>query len=408
MLNFIWFLLSRYYAVQRFCTFPNYPLFVILDTSFRRESARTLIATLVVLLTVFMTFSSLRMLRSASAGAIDPQDVAFFIGLSTIGYSAQLLTIALLIAVLVVLSRWYRESEMAVWLSSGVGLPHMIGPVLRFSWPVLLIIAALTLVVWPWHNQQLQALRDRFEQRNDLARASPGQFKESSGGRRVFFFEGEPAAGQGRQVFVRIIDGRSETVTLAARGAIVRENDKNQLQLSAGRRYEFLAADTANNKPAEARVASFERYVIDVKEELALPQMTTPARATHTLELLRSSDLRLQGELFWRLSLPLSAIVLCLLAVPLAAVQPRAGRGWHVLFAMLVFFTYYQLSNLGQAWVAQGRFGWLQLLFVLHGVAFAWLLFMIWRKSSGWTLTNSLSRLGAARRIAALRAASGS
>ena len=376
---------------------------MILDSSFRRETARTLIATLVVLLTVFVTFSSLRMLRSASQGQIDPQDVAYFIGLSTIGYSAQLLTIALLVAVLVVLSRWYRESEMAVWLSSGVGLMQMIGPVLRFSWPVLVIIAALTLAVWPWHNQQLQALRDRFEQRNDLARAAPGQFKESSGGRRVFFFEGEPAAGQGRQVFVRIVDGRSETVTLAARGAIVREDNKNQLQLSAGRRYEFLAADAAANAPAETRVASFEKYLIDVKEDLALPQLTTPARATHTLALMQTNDLRMRGELFWRISLPLSAVVLCLLAVPLAAVQPRAGRGWHVLFAMLVFFTYYQLSNLGQAWVAQGRFGVLQLLIGLHGAAFAWLGFMIWRKSSGWTLTNSLSRLGATRRLAALQ-----
>jgi lipopolysaccharide export system permease protein len=118
--------------------------------------------------------------------------------------------------------------------------------------------------------------------------------------------------------------------------------------------------------------------------------------------LIATDDKRLRGELFWRLSLPLSALVLCMLAVPLGAVHPRAGRGWHILFAMLVFFTYYQLSSLGQTWVAQGRFGVLQLLLILHGAAFAWFAFMLWRKSSGWTLTNTVARLGAKRRRTAV------
>jgi lipopolysaccharide export system permease protein len=371
---------------------------VILDSSFRRETARTLVATLVVLLTVFVTFSSLRVLRSAGQGQIDPQDVAFFIGLSAIGYSAQLLTIALLIAILVVLSRWFRESEMAVWLSSGVGLPQLILPVLRFSWPVLFIIAGLTIVVWPWHNQQLQALRERFEKRNDLARAAPGQFKESSSGRRVFYFTADEQTGQAKQVFVRITDGRSESVTLASAATISQINGKNVLELQTGKRYEFVGEDKANAKPAELRIADFERYVIEVKDNSNLQDLAQSSRTRNSLALLSSQVPQDRGELFWRLSLPICALVLALLAVPLAAVHPRAGRGWHVLFAMLVFFTYYQLANLGQLWVQQGRFSLVGLLVLMHGLAALWLAFMFWRKTSGWTLTNMIARMGEKRR----------
>jgi lipopolysaccharide export LptBFGC system permease protein LptF len=122
---------------------------VILDTSFRREAARTLIATIVVVLTVVMTWLLFRILRQSGQGQIDPKDMAAFIGLSTLGYLPLVLTVALFVTLILVLIRWYRDSEMAIWFTSGMGIVRLIKPVLQFSWPVLLAVAALTLLVWP-------------------------------------------------------------------------------------------------------------------------------------------------------------------------------------------------------------------------------------------------------------------
>ena len=83
----------------------------------------------------------------------------------------------------------YRDSEMAIWFASGVGLTRFVRPVLRMSWPVLLVVALLALFVWPWGNQQSVELRERYEQRSDLSRVAPGQFQTSRDGQRVFFIE---------------------------------------------------------------------------------------------------------------------------------------------------------------------------------------------------------------------------
>ena len=75
----------------------------------------------------------------------------------------------------------YRDSEMVIWFSSGPrpGVAF-VRPLFRFAWPVLLVIALLAVVVWPWANQQTQDMRDRYEQRGDLERVAPGQFQESA------------------------------------------------------------------------------------------------------------------------------------------------------------------------------------------------------------------------------------
>jgi lipopolysaccharide export system permease protein len=369
---------------------------VILDTSFRREAARSLIATLVVVLTVVMTWLLFRILRQSGQGQIDPKDVASFIGLSTLGYLPLVLTVALFITLILVLIRWYRDSEMAIWFSSGMGIMRLVKPVLQFAWPVLLAIAALTLLVWPWSNAQMQTLRDQFERRNDLARAEPGQFRESSDGQRVFFFEGVSDSDAARRVFVRLIQGDTETVTLASEGRILRTADGTFLDLSEGRRYEFYAPGSA--KAGESRLAEFKQYLIKVKDNAAvLPALQVKSRPTQSLLSTVGQPPSAKGELFWRLSVPISAFLLCLLAVPLAAVQQRSGKGLHVVFAFLVCLVYFNFNNLGQGWVTQQRVGWWQLLIGLHLMAFMLFALLAWRRSTGWTLRNTLTRLATQR-----------
>lgn len=390
---------------------------MILDNSFRREAARTFGATLVALLTVVLTWVLFRVLSQSGRGQIDPQDVAMFIGLTLLGYLGPLMTITLFLTVLVVLTRWYRESEMAVWQSSGVGVFGLLRPVWRFSWPFLIAIAGLTLLVWPWANQQQEKLKEIYEKRSDVARAAPGQFKESADGNRVFFFEGQasvknlvgsvqddkpspvndPAQAASR-VFVRTTEANGvESVTLAASGGVKRLNEEKLegifIELLQGRRYEFTSLPKV-----QTRVAEFSRYLVKIKNDDNGVSPGLPARALPPLELAFTNTPVARGELFWRLSVPLCAFLLCMLAVPLAATQPRAGRGWHIMIAMLTFLVYFNFINLGLGWIAQGRIVLPAMLAALHGAALILFIWLLWRKTSGWTLSNTLTRLASGKR----------
>ena len=117
-----------------------------------------------------------------------------------------------------------------------------------------------------------------------------------------------------------------------------------------------------------------------------------PPRAIGTLELLQSPNLRYQGELVWRVGLLLGAANLLLLAIGLAATNPRRASNWNLLFALLGFIVYYNLINLSQAWVSSGRFGMGTALAGLHGSAFVLALTLLW-----WRDHASVFRLGPRR-----------
>ena len=61
------------------------------------------------------------------------------------------------------------------------------------------------------------------------------------------------------------------------------------------------------------------------------------------------------AELVWRIGIPVSSLVLALLAIPMSFVNPRAGRSANLLFAVFTYIVYNNLLSVSQARVAQGR-----------------------------------------------------
>jgi lipopolysaccharide export system permease protein len=355
---------------------------MLFDSSLRRDLSRTFGATLVVILTIVLTMMLIRTLGQAAVGRISPQDVVLLLGYFALGHLPTMLSLSLFISVVATLGRMYRDSEMAIWFASGVGLSRFVRPVLRVSWPVLLVVALLALFVWPWVNQRSTEMRDRFEQRSDLSRVAPGQFQTSRDGQRVFFIERASEDGRdGRNVFILSKNGDSESVTSARSGHIENTPDVNFLVLDKGQQNE------QNLKTNEKTVARFESYRVQAGERAMSNVDKLPPKARRTIELLRGPDARAQGEITWRLGLTLGAANLLLLAIGLSATQPRRASNWNLLFALLAFVIYYNLINLSQAWVSNGKMSMGFALVMTHGSALALALGLLWWRDNGTNLS---------------------
>jgi len=346
---------------------------MLFDSTVRRELARAFGATLVVILTIVLTMFLIRTVGQAASGSVAPQDVVLLLGYVALGHLPTMIALSLFVAVVVTLGRMYRDSEMAIWFASGVGLTHFVRPVLRTGWPVLLVVGVLTLVVWPWGNKNSLELRDRYQQRSDLSRVTPGVFQTSSDGRRVFFIERESADGvNARNVFILAQQERGESVTSARAGRLESQGDDRYLVLERGQRNDTQA------QGGERTLSSFETYRVLASERAVRSAETRPPRAVRSIELARSPTPRNLGELTWRLGLFLGAANLLLLAIGLAATNPRRASNWNLLFALLAFVVYYNLINLTQAWVASGRTSMGVSLLGLHGGVFVAALALLW------------------------------
>jgi lipopolysaccharide export system permease protein len=354
---------------------------MLFDSTVRRELARAFGATLVVILTIVLTTFLIRTVGQAADGAVAPADVVLLLGYAALGNLPIMMTMSLFVAIVITLGRMYRDSEMAIWFASGIGLARFVRPVLRMSWPVLLMVAALLLIVWPWGNRSSNELRDRYQQRSDLSRITPGVFQSSTDGRRVFFIERESADGAGvgtaRNVFILSQQESGEAVTSAREGKLQADGDDRYLVLERGQR------NDVDQKNGEMTLSSFEKYRVLASEKAARAAESIPPKATDTLDLIRKPTPRGEGELTWRFGLLLGAANLLLLGIGLSATNPRRANNWNLMFAVLAFFVYYNLINLSQAWVAGGRTSMGAVLLQLHGGAFVVAVGLLWWRDHG-------------------------
>jgi lipopolysaccharide export system permease protein len=369
---------------------------MLFDSTLRRELARNFGATLVVILTIVLTIMFIRNLGQAAGGRIAPQDVMLLLAYIGLGQLSTMLALSLFIAVVATLSRMYRASEMTIWFASGVPLSRFVGPVLGTSWAVLLLIAVLSLFVWPWQNERSQVLKDQFERRSDLSRVAPGQFQTSADGERTFFFEGSASgAAIGRNVFIVSSHGSVESVISAKSGAIRNEDEGRFLVLRKGQRNE------ENESNGERTLSRFETYRAEAGERVREAVGGLAPRAMATMDLLAKPTAPNQGELAWRLGLVLAASNMLVLGIGMSASNPRHASNWNLLFALLGFFAYYNFINLSQAWVTAGRIGLGMALITIHGGAFVLGLVLLWWRENGMRRVPAVRRRRRRRAIAA-------
>lgn len=323
---------------------------MIFQRAVRREFTQAAAGIFIALFAILLTTQLIRLLNDAASGQVAPEAVVALLGFAALNYLPVLLSLSLFISVLLTLSRSYRDSEMVVWFSSGLSLTAWVRPVLVFAPPLVLAIALLSLFLSPWAISQSTEFRQKLSSRSDAGQVSPGSFQESSSAERVVFVEAvADDASYVRNVFVSSIQHERLGVTMAATGhQETAENGDRFMVLQNGRRYEVEPGSP------EFRILEFARYAIrlETKEERGIER--TPKNMT-TLELVQVDQPEYRAELLWRLGIPLSAVVLALLAIPLSFVNPRAGRSANMLLAIFIYMVYSNLLSISQAWVAQER-----------------------------------------------------
>ena len=95
---------------------------MIFQRAVRREFTQSAAGVFVALFAILLTTQLIRLLSDAAQGALAPEAVVALLGFAALNYLPSLLALAAFVAILLSLSRSYRDSEMVVWFSAGQSL----------------------------------------------------------------------------------------------------------------------------------------------------------------------------------------------------------------------------------------------------------------------------------------------
>ena len=256
---------------------------MIFRRSLVRELTATAIGLFLVLLAILFTNLVLRLLARAAGGAVAPEGILALLGFNALFYLNILLSVTVFLTVLLTLSRWYRDSEMIVWFTSGQSLTACLMPILLFAAPFFVAIVVLSLFLSPWAEQRRLEFERQLESRDEIALLTPGLFKEFRRANLVVYLESiNTFDGTIRNIFLHSVEEGKDVTTVARSGSLQEaKNGDRFIVLDDGRRYEGKAGST------DYRIVEFERLGrrIEPAELRALP-VSAKAIPTPTLMLL--------------------------------------------------------------------------------------------------------------------------
>lgn len=340
-------------------------MFSIIGRYLLRETLVNWLGVTGVLLLILLSSRFARFLGEAAAGKLPGEAVFSLLGLAMINYLTVLIPVGLLFAIMLALGRLYRDSEMTALMACGGGPARLYRALAWLSGAIMVLLAVLSLQVSPWAARQSAEVRQAAEHEASRNFFEAGRFKGTQDGRRVFYAEAVHSDGRLEDVFMHAYADSGTVVVRAARGAQREADDgRRELLLRNGYRYQGVPGEAAYD------VVRFAEHGISMEPEAA-GSVRLKRELLPTERLLASRDPRDRAELQWRLSVPLMAAVLTLLAVPLARTRPREGRYGRLLAAILVYVLYSNLLGVAKVWVERARvptelgLWWVHALFIL-------------------------------------------
>ncbi|PKH25753.1 lipopolysaccharide ABC transporter permease LptF [Enterobacterales bacterium CwR94] len=316
-----------------------------------RETLKSQLAILFILLLIFFCQKLVRILGAAADGEIPTNLVLTLLGLGVPEMAQLILPLSLFLAILMTLGKLYTDSEITVMHACGLSKAVLV----KAAGVLMLITAAVAAVnvLWlgPWSARYQNEVTENAKANPGTAALAAGKFTTSGDGNSVLFIE-RVRGSQFENVFLAQLrpNGNARpSVVLADSGHMSqRANGSQVVTLDKGTRFEGTAL------LRDFRITDFVNYQAIVGRQTVTLDPNDAAQASFNT-LLSSDTQDFTSELHWRLTLIVSVIIMALMVVPLSVVNPRQGRVLSMLPAMLLYLVFFLLQSSLRSNGAKGK-----------------------------------------------------
>jgi LPS export ABC transporter permease LptF/LPS export ABC transporter permease LptG len=267
--------------------------------------------------------------------------------------------LAVMVGTLIGLSRMAADGEVIAARASGMGLGCFVRPVM------LLAVTGWAVTLWMGLFLAPQAMRKMNRMETGLKASQvpyeiqPRVFIEQFPNLLLYLEDVTSSRASWSGVFIADMTQRNPLkVTLAESGMLVNEAARNRfvLHLEQGTTHEYDP-----QRPEEYSIASFTdtEIPIDIDQggtaaENSSPPYLNVTQLWRSIHQPRNRQPALV-ELHWRFAMPVAAIVLALVGIPLGISTRKGGKSVGLMLSLLLFFVYYILMAFGLSFAKQGR-----------------------------------------------------
>ncbi|UHQ19972.1 LPS export ABC transporter permease LptF [Lysobacter sp. KIS68-7] len=322
-----------------------------LDRYLTREFTQSLFATLVVLGLISLGGVFADLLGEIARGKVPAGLLLSQLGLRLINFLPILLPLALMLGLLLALGRLYRDSEMPVLASIGVGPRRLLRPVMWVALPVVFVVAICALWLGPAARKIGNQMVWEANRSLLLTGLEPGRFTALPNNGGVVYVGEMTADGRHfAHMFVHRAQGDRVDVSTSQTGTLYLDTDGTRyLRLDDGFRVEGPA-----QKGRDFRLMRYARNDMRLPDTAAKRPEDDPELKT-TMELLADPRPEAAAQLHHRIAPPFLTLAFALIAVPLSRSGPRQARYGRVLLAFLGYLVAMNFTILGQTWIADGK-----------------------------------------------------
>ncbi|MBB2169244.1 LPS export ABC transporter permease LptF [Gluconacetobacter aggeris] len=318
-----------------------------------REIGKPLAAMLVVCMALFAGYSAADFLSDAVNGLLSTNTIVELIVLKLLISLEVLVPVALYLSIVLALGTLYGNSEITALHALRVTPTMLLRHVMVLAGCVAIGVGLLSLIVRPWAYERLHALSRSAELTLDVDAMQPGTFYVVQNGARVIFLTRRQGPnGPAQDIFVQLRRPTDIRIIHAELGYPVAEEGNGRtdlyVRLKNAHIYDIGTSPGAHDQVLTAREITQDpnRHVVEAPNDSSVTAGSLRIATSH-----KPADV---AEFQWRLSTPLTTMLLAMLAVPLARGRPRQNRYGKLGTAILIFFVYYLLYTSARTWVQHG------------------------------------------------------
>ncbi len=303
--------------------------------------------TLLILLVT--AFNAAMLLRDAAFSRIPAEHVLTMILLRDVTAAEVLLPTALYFGVLTTMNRWHREREAFALYGAGVTPSRAARPVWLICFITSLVVALLCLYARPWAYGESYRL-DADTKHLSAAVMQPDRFYAFSQNSVLSAREIDRKGDQMGGVFMENRLSSGVRVIRAESGRILPADDDlaQRIELSRGIS-QWIKTTTLGD-----RQSTFEKLVYFAPAQDS-NGLSNQRRAMPSATIAQSENPKEVAEFQWRITLPLTAFFMTLIALELSRGTPGSSPYPRLVLGLVVYAVLFNLAAVARTWVENGQ-----------------------------------------------------